>query len=68
MTSSYQRDHLDSLVSDISGFDNGQQHERERIQRLIDARLDELHGICGFPQYSAVRQELLRLRKALKPL
>lgn len=65
MTSSYQRDRLNDLISDSSSFGYGQHFERERVQKMIDARLDELHEICGFPQYSAVRQELLRLREAL---
>ena len=58
---------LEQLISDSSMFNAGQLEERQRLQLLIDARIDELRSGPTVPQVSAVCAELLRIRQALEP-
>lgn len=58
---------LEQLISDSSMFNAGQLEERQRLQLLIDARIDELRSGPTVPQVSAICAELLRIRQALEP-
>lgn len=58
---------LEALLSDSGMFNAGQLEERQRLQMLITARIDELRGAGSVPHVSAVCAELLRIRQALEP-
>ena len=61
------RSKLEALISDSSMFNAGQAEERQRLQMLITARIDELRSAGSVPHVSAVCAELLRIRQALEP-
>ena len=65
--SDYIRHRLEQLLSDTSAFNAGKQDERQRICKLIDARIDQLHAIPSCINRQQVCTELLRIRQQLEP-
>lgn len=58
---------LEALISDSGMFHAGQIEERQRLQLLIDARIDELRSAGSVPHVSAICAELLRIRQSINP-
>lgn len=57
------RHRLEQLLSDTGAYRQGRQDERERLQRLIDVRIDELHHL---PRTQQLCAELLNIRQLLQ--
>jgi hypothetical protein len=57
---------LEALITDSSMFHAGQQDERLRLCRLIDIRLENLRKLPRQPTISALLEELLLIRQALR--
>jgi len=58
---------LEALISDSGMFNAGQLEERQRLQILITARIDQLRSAGSVPHVSAICAELLRICQALEP-
>lgn len=61
------RKRLEQLLTDSGAYRQGQQDERERLQKLIDLRIDQLYGIVGTRNRQQLCAELLQLRQMLEP-
>ena len=61
------RQRLEQLLNDTGAYRQGRQDERERLQHLIDIRIDQLHGIAGIRNRQQLCAELLQLRQTLEP-
>ena len=61
------RQRLEQLLTDSGAYRQGQQDERERLQKLIDLRIDQLYGITGIRNRQQLCSELLQLRQTLEP-
>ncbi len=61
------RQRLEQLLSDTGAYRQGRQDERERLQHLIDIRIDQLHCIAGIRNRQQLCAELLQLRQTLEP-
>ena len=61
------RKRLEQLLTDSGAYRQGQQDERERLQKLIDLRIDQLYGITGLRFRQQICEELLRIRQQLQP-
>lgn len=61
------RQRLEQLLTDSGTYRQGQQDERQRIQKLIDMRIDQLGGITGLRYRQQICEELLRIRQTLEP-
>ena len=61
------RKRLEQLLTDSGAYRQGQQDERERLQKLIDLRIDQLYGITGIRNRQQLCAELLQLRQTLEP-
>lgn len=56
------RHRIEQLLSDTGAYQQGRQDERERLQRLIDARIDQLTTL---PRTQQLCAELLHVRQLL---
>lgn len=63
----YIRHRLEQLLSDSSAFTAGKHDERERIRKIIDLRVEQLHSIPSCINRDQMCSELLRLRQHLEP-
>jgi hypothetical protein len=61
------RKRLEQLLTDSGAYRQGQQDERERLQKLIDLRIDQLYGLTGLRNRQQLCEELLQLRQTLEP-
>ena len=61
------RQRLEQLLTDSGAYRQGQQDERERLQKLIDLRIDQLYGLTGLRNRQQLCEELLQLRQTLEP-
>ena len=61
------RRRLEQLLTDSGAYRQGQQDERERLQKLIDFRIDQLYGMVGIRNRQQLCAELLQLRQMLEP-
>jgi len=61
------RQRLEQLLTDSGTYRQGQQDERQRLQQLIDLRIDELNSITGLRFRQQICEELLRIRQQLEP-
>jgi len=59
------RQRLEQLLTDSGTYRQGQQDERQRLQRLIDIRVDQLNSITGLRFRQQICEELLRIRQQL---
>lgn len=57
------RHRLEQLLSDTGAYRQGRQDERERLQRLIDFRIDQLSNL---PRTQQLCAELLTIRQQLE--
>jgi len=62
----HTRKRLEQLLTDSGTYRQGQQDERERLQKLIDIRIDQLGGIIGLRYRQQICEELLRIRQQLE--
>ena len=58
---------IEQLLSDTSAYQQGRQDERERLQQLIDIRIDQLNSVPGIRHRHQLCAELLYVRQLLKP-
>lgn len=58
------RHRIEQLLSDTGAYQQGRQDERERLQRLIDVRIDQLSTLSRTHQLCT---ELLHIRQILEP-
>jgi len=58
------RHRIEQLLSDTGAYQQGRQDERERLQRLIDVRIDQLSTL---PRTHQLCAELLHIRQILEP-
>ena len=58
------RHRLEQLLNDSGAYQQGRQDERERLQHLIDFRIDELRTV---PRTQQLCAELLHVRRLLEP-
>jgi hypothetical protein len=58
------RHRLEQLLADSGAYQQGRQDERERLQRLIDVRIDQL---ATLPRTQQLCAELLHIRQLLEP-
>ena len=58
------RHRLEQLLSDSGAYQQGRQDERERLQHLIDFRIDELRTV---PRTELLCAELKHVRRLLEP-
>jgi hypothetical protein len=56
------RHRLEQLLSDTGAYRQGRQDERERLQQLIDIRIDQLRSV---PRTELLCAELLHVRHLL---
>jgi len=56
------RHRLEQLLSDTGAYRQGRQDERERLQQLIDIRIDQLRSV---PRTELLCSELLHVRHLL---
>jgi hypothetical protein len=61
------RQRLEQLLTDSGTYRQGQQDERQRLQQLIDLRIDQLNSITGLRSRQQICEELLRIRQQLEP-
>jgi hypothetical protein len=61
------RNRLEQLLNDSGAYQQGRQDERERLQHLIDIRIDQLCGTVGIRNRQQLCAELLRIRQHLEP-
>lgn len=61
------RHRLEQLLSDTGAYRQGRQDERERLQRLIDIRIDQLNSVPGIRNRQQLCAELLHIRQHLEP-
>lgn len=61
------RQRLEQLLTDSGTYRQGQQDERQRLQKLIDLRIDQLNSITGLRSRQQICEELLRIRQQLEP-
>lgn len=61
------RHRLEQLLSDTGAYRQGRQDERERLQRLIDIRIDQLSSVPGIRHREQLCAELLHVRQLLDP-
>lgn len=54
---------LEQLLNDTGAYRQGRQDERERLQRLIDVRIDQLGNL---PRTQQLCAELLNIRQQLQ--
>jgi len=57
------RHRLEQLLADTGAYRQGRQDERERLQRLIDVRIDQL---VNLPRTQQLCAELLNIRQQLQ--
>lgn len=57
------RQRLEQLLVDSGAYRQGRQDERERLQQLIDVRIDQL---AGLPRTQQLCAELLLIRQQLQ--
>ena len=57
------RHRLEQLLADTGAYRQGRQDERERLQRLIDVRIDQLGNL---PRTQQLCAELLNIRQQLQ--
>ena len=60
------RNRLEQLLNDSGAYQQGRQDERERLQHLIDIRIDQLQIIDRHHRHQ-ICTELLQLRQLLEP-
>ena len=60
------RNRLEQLLNDSGAYQQGRQDERERLQHLIDIRIDQLQ-IIDRHHRQQICTELLQLRLLLEP-
>ena len=60
------RDRINQLITDSGAYQQGRQDERERLQHLIDIRIDQLQ-IIDRHHRQQICTELLQLRQLLEP-
>ena len=60
------RDRINQLITDSGAYQQGRQDERERLQHLIDIRIDQLQ-IIDRHHRQQICTELLQLRQHLEP-
>lgn len=58
------RDRINQLITDSGAYQQGRQDERERLQHLIDIRVDQLRKA---PRTELICAELLHVRHLLEP-
>ena len=58
------RHRLEQLLNDSGAYQQGRQDERERLQHLIDFRIDELRTV---PRTELLCAELKHVRRLLEP-
>lgn len=58
------RQRIADLITDSSTYQQGRHDERQRLQRIIDLRIDELSTV---PRTRQLCAELLLLRQRLEP-
>ena len=58
------RDRINQLITDSGAYQQGRQDERERLQHLIDFRIDELRTV---PRTELLCAELKHVRRLLEP-
>lgn len=61
------RQRLEQLLTDSGTYRQGQQDERQRLQKLIDLRIDQLNSITGLRFRQQICEELLRIRQQFEP-
>ena len=61
------RHRLEQLLSDSGAYQQGRHDERERLQQLIDIRIDQLRSVPGLHNREQLCAELLQLRQHLQP-
>jgi hypothetical protein len=61
------RHRLEQLLSDTGAYRQGRQDERERLQQLIDIRIDQLSSVPGIRNRHQLCAELLHVRQLLEP-
>ena len=61
------RQRLEQLLTDSGTYRQGQQDERQRLQQLIDLRIDQLNSFTGLRSRQQICEELLRIRQQLEP-
>jgi len=61
------RHRLEQLLSDTGAYRQGRQDERERLQQLIDIRIDQLSTVPGIHNRQQLCAELLHVRQFLDP-
>jgi hypothetical protein len=54
------RDRIKQLITDSGAYQQGRQDERERLQHLIDFRIDELSAPCHAPSSCALNCKHVR--------
>jgi hypothetical protein len=54
---------LEQLLADSGAYEQGRQDERERLQQLIDVRIDQLTSL---PRTQQLCAELLHVRQLLE--
>ena len=57
------RDRINQLITDSGAYQQGRQDERERLQHLIDIRIDQLSHM---PRTQQLCAELLHVRQLLE--
>ncbi len=60
------RHRLEQLLSDTGAYRQGRQDERERLQHLIDIRIDQLNSVTGIRNRQQLCAELLHIRQLLE--
>jgi hypothetical protein len=58
---------LEQLLNDTGAYRQGRQDERERLQQLIDIRIDQLSNVPGIRNRQQLCAELLHVRQLLDP-
>ena len=58
------RDRINQLITDSGAYQQGRQDERERLQHLIDFRIEQLRSV---PRTELLCAELLHVRQLLEP-
>ncbi len=58
---------LEQLLNDTGAYRQGRQDERERLQQLIDIRIDQLSNVPNIRNRQQLCAELLHVRQLLDP-
>lgn len=58
------RDRINQLITDSGAYQQGRQDERERLQHLIDFRIEQLRSV---PRTQLLCAELQHVRQLLDP-